>query len=117
MYGYRTETNKINYNQVINIKLILISHIILLSKYKCIILNTTKPPKLSNFTKYVKKAEILQIILKYIFITKYVKTCKIKYVLSYCKSREMNLTFAIFNLSCFSKNMYLHTNPSPSYNL
>jgi hypothetical protein len=46
-------------------------------------------------------------------MTKYVKICKIKYVLFYCKSREMNLSFAIFNLSCFSKNMYLHTNPSP----
>jgi hypothetical protein len=67
--------------------------------------NTTKPPKLSKFTKYVKKKkkneEILQIMLKY------VKTCKIKYVLFYCKSGEMNLSSAILNLSCFSKNMYL----------
>jgi hypothetical protein len=78
--------------------------------------NTTKSPKLSKFTKYVKKnAEILQIMLKYVFMTKYVKICKIKYVLFYCKSREMNLSFAILNLSCFSKNMYLHTNLSPNY--
>jgi hypothetical protein len=34
--------------------------------------------------------------------TKYVKTCK------------MNLSFAILNLSCFNKNIYLHTNPSPT---
>lgn len=79
--------------------------------------NTTKPLKLSTFTKCVKKnAEILQIMLKYVFMMKYVKTCKIKYVLFYCKSREMSLSFAILNLSCFSKNMYLHTNPNPIYN-
>jgi hypothetical protein len=56
-------------------------------------------------------------MLKYVFMTKYVKTCKIKYVLFYCKSCEMNLSFPILNLSCFfSKNMYLHTNPSPNNN-
>jgi hypothetical protein len=46
-------------------------------------------------------------------MTKYVKTCKIKYVLFYCKSREINLSYAILNLSCFSKNMYLYRNLSP----
>lgn len=54
--------------------------------------NTNKPPKLSTFTKYVKKKkneEILQIMLKYVFITNYVKTCKIKYVLFYWKSCEI----------------------------
>jgi hypothetical protein len=56
-------------------------------------------------------------MLKYVFMTKYVKTCKIKYVLFYCKSRKINLSFAILNLSCFTKNMYLHTNPSPNYNI
>jgi hypothetical protein len=63
--------------------------------------NTTKPLKLSKFTKYVKNEDILQMMIKYVFMTKYVKTF-------YCKSREMNL-------SCFSKNMYLRTNPSPSH--
>jgi hypothetical protein len=86
---------------------------VLLSKYKCIILNTTKPPTLSKFTKYIKKSRNFT---NNVFITKYLKTCKIKYVLSYCKSREMNLSFAILNLSCFSKNMYLHTNPSTNNN-
>jgi hypothetical protein len=80
--------------------------------------NTIEPPKLSTFTKFVKKKmQKFYKLLKYVFITKYVKACKIKYVLFYCKSREMNLSFAILNLSCFSKNMYLHTNPSPSNNI
>lgn len=46
-------------------------------------------------------------------MTKYAKTRKIKYVVFYWKSRETNLSyFVITNLSCFSKNMCLHTNPS-----
>jgi hypothetical protein len=48
-------------------------------------------------------------------MTKYVEICKIKYILFYCKSREINLSFAILNLLCFNKNMYLHTNPSSIY--
>jgi len=43
-------------------------------------------------------------------MTKYVKTCEMKYALFNCKSREINLSFATIDLSCFSKNMYLHTN-------
>jgi len=48
-------------------------------------------------------------------MTKYVKICKIKYVLFYCKSRETNLSFSMINLSFFSKNMYLHISPNPIY--
>lgn len=38
-------------------------------------------------------------------MAKYVKR-KIKYDLFYYKSHEMNLSFTIINLLCFSKNMY-----------
>lgn len=41
------------------------------------------------------------------------KTCKIKYGLFCYKSCETNLSFIIINLSCFSKNIYLHINPTP----
>jgi len=64
-----------------------------------------------KFTKYVKKGGNFTNNIK---ICMYDKICKIKYVLFYYKSRKTNLSFVINNLSCFSKNMYLHINPSPS---
>lgn len=38
----------------------------------------------------------------------YDEICKIKDILFYCKSREINLPYVLVNLLCFSKNVYLH---------
>ena len=48
---------------------------------------------------------------------KYVKICKIKYSSFYQKYCETNLSLAEISLSCRRENMYLHINPSPSYNI
>jgi len=59
-----------------------------------------------------EKIESLWNMWKHVFMTKYVKICKIKYSSFYRKSCETNLSLAEISLSCQCENVYLHINPN-----